>query len=35
LIPHFFNYSGHALTVDTEREAVWRAVTGFIGRVAA
>lgn len=29
----FFAFSGHALTVDTEREAVWLAVGEFISRV--
>jgi carboxylesterase len=29
----FFHHSGHAITVDTEREAVWQAVGEFIGRV--
>jgi len=30
-----FHHSGHAITVDTEREAVWRAVGEFIARVAS
>jgi len=35
LIPHFLHHSGHAVTVDTEREQVWQAVGEFIGRVAS
>jgi carboxylesterase len=30
-----FHNSGHAVTVDSEREAVWRAIGDFVARVAS